>query len=270
MAAVRFEFSLRALDLCRLGSSLSAVDGHVQPQLPTDFAEVVDIRGDRYRDGFARACLYLANRHINGSEPAAATVVVGTQYGNLEAMLRFQRQALAADKMISAQQFPHATTSSASTFVNIDKKLTGGNATLNSGTLTPVAALLHALLHVQTHNPARSHVFVGDAYCAEAVDDIRKQAGPSRRITPGVCYTALNSGSEFQAEVSFGDTAFDLCSASATRLCGIDPAEEHNGAFALHALLLSAQALDVGGCASLGIQFGARRAAVRLTRLIPA
>lgn len=268
MAAARFEFSLSAIDLCRLDGIPSMVDGYVHPQLPTDFAEVVDGKGDRFRDAFTRACLYLANRHIDGSRIAAATVVVGTEYGNLEAMLRFQRQALAADKTISAQQFPHATTSSASTFVNIDKKLTGGNATLNAGALTPVTALLHALLHIQAHTTGRSHVFVGDAYCAEAVDDVRKQAGPIRRITPGVCYAALSSGANFQAEVSFGDAAFDLCGGGDSRVCGADPGDEHNGAFALHWLLSSAQALAVGGCASLGIQAADRRAAVRLTRLM--
>lgn len=257
--------------MCRLDGGPSAVDGGAHsPQMPADFAEVVDDKGDRFRDAFTRACLYLANRHIDGAQTAPATVVVGTEYGNLEAMLRFQRQALAADRTISAQQFPHATTSSASTFVNIDKKLTGGNATLNAGALTPLAALLHALLHVQAHTPGQSHVFVGDAYCEEAVDDVRKQAGARRRITPGVCYAALSSGGEFLAELSFGDAAFDLCSGIDSRIHGVDSSDEHNGAFALHALLTSAQALAVGACASLGIQAAYRRAAVRLTRLTPA
>lgn len=267
MAAARFEFSLGSIGLCRLDGTPAIGDGYVRPQLPSDFAEIVDGRSDRFRDAFTRACLYLANRHIAESDSVSATVVVGTEYGNLEAMLRFQRQALTADKAISAQQFPHATTSSASTFVNIAKKLTGGNATLNAGTLTPVAALLHALLHLQAHSFGRSHVFVGDAYCEEAVDDIRKRTSPIRRITPGVCYAALTAGSEFQAELSFGSAAFDLCSGNESRICDADLGEEYNGAFALHGLLSSAQALAVGACASLGIQASDRRAAMRLTRL---
>ncbi|AXE36239.1 hypothetical protein DK843_19230 [Chromobacterium phragmitis] len=193
-------------------------------------------------------------------------VVVGTEYGNLEAMLRLQRQAHAADKTISAQQFPHATTSSASTFINIAKTLTGGNVTLNAGCNTPVTALLHAMLHLQAHAHGRSHVFVGDAYCEESVSDVCKRTHSTCRITPGVCYASLASGTVFQAELAFGDRAFDICIGGASHLWGVQQTEEHNGAFALNWLLSMARDLSIGETVSLGTQAAGRRAAVRITR----
>jgi hypothetical protein len=265
-----FEFSIGAYNLCSLESVHPAVAGYLQPMLPADFAEVVDIKGDRFRDAFTRLCLYLANRHIDEAPTRPEMVVVGTEYGNLEAMLRFQRQALMADKTISAQQFPHATTSSASTFVNISKKLTGGNVTLNAGALTPITALLHALLHLQAKPSGQSHVFVGDAYCAEAVEDICKRTNLVCRITPGVCYASLNGGVDLQADVCFGDDAFDLCSEHDSFICSDTEVAEHNGAFALYKLLSEASALPAGRAVSLGIQSNERRAAVRILRRMAA
>ncbi|MFJ4246912.1 hypothetical protein [Pseudomonas sp. NPDC089741] len=235
--------------------------------LPDDFNEWVDAKGDRFRDTFSRICFYLAERYVSPVDNSREeTVIVGTEYGNLQAMLRFQRQAKADHKALSAQQFPYATTSSASTFINISRHIGGGNATLNAGAQTPALALLHALLHVHSHPRARSHVFVGDTYCDEARDDIRKQA-PAARSSSGICYLALTEGRQFSARVSFESTAeralksiatdarVYLDSGSRAQLAAQCPpddndqgfaADEHNRAFVFAAFLQGALALKPG------------------------
>ncbi|WP_128575555.1 hypothetical protein [Photorhabdus temperata] len=144
--------------------------------LPSDISEFVSNKGDRFRDDFSRICTYLANKLIAEERNVEnESVIVGTEYGNLDAMLRFQRQVRNNDKMVSAQQFPYATTSSASIFINMDKKVTGGNCTLNAGSKTPVMVLIQALLNLYNRSSGISHLFFGDVYCAEALDDIRKK-----------------------------------------------------------------------------------------------
>lgn len=197
-------------------------------------------------------------------------VVVGTEYGNLEAMLRFQRQALAGDKTISAQQFPHATTSSASTFINMSKNVTGGNVTLNAGTFTSITALLHTFLHLQSNPTGGGHLFVGDTYCEEAMDDVIKRTCLSRRITPGVCYAWLTGGGHFNAEIAFGDRSFELCGTEHSRIYRESEPSEQNGAFALHWLMSSAITLVQGESVSLGIEVADRRAAISITRQLAA
>jgi hypothetical protein len=183
--------------------------------LPDDFSEWVNTKGDRFRDMFSRICFYLAERYISAiSDTVDETVIVGTEYGNLEAMLRFQRQAKADHKALSAQQFPHATTSSASTFINIGRKIVGGNATLNAGALTPAVMLLHALMHLKGRAPAKCHIFLGDTYCPEAVDDIAKKTSGLHKISPGVCYLALKDGNRFTATISFDYETHDEALAS--------------------------------------------------------
>lgn len=175
-------------------------------ELPEDFETVVSQKGDQFRDAFTRACLYLANKHRIAAAPALTTVVVGTEYGNLDAMLRLQRQAHAGARRISAQQFPHSTTSSASVFLNLEQGITGGNVTLNAGGLTPLVALLQALLHVTAYPDAAGCVLVGDTYCDEALDDVRKNHRQDRPISPGVLWAGVRSGDQFEAEFTFGAT----------------------------------------------------------------
>ncbi|MCF5162949.1 hypothetical protein GIW45_02275 [Pseudomonas congelans] len=240
--------------------------------LPEDFNEWVDIKGDRFRDTFSRICFYLAERYMSPADATREeTVIVGTEYGNLEAMLRFQRQARADHKSLSAQQFPYATTSSASTFVNITRHIGGGNATLNAGALTPALALLHGLLHVQSYERARSHLFVGDIYCNEALEDVRKQT-PSAQISSGICYLALTEGRQFSADIRFEESAQKalfgiacdarvyLDSGSRAQLgpqCPPDDGDtgrdfsEHNRAFVFGAFLEGILALKPGQCATL-------------------
>jgi hypothetical protein len=241
--------------------------------LPEDFNEWVDAKGDRFRDTFSRICFYLAARYMTPTDATHnETVIVGTEYGNLEAMLRFQRQAKIDHKALSAQQFPYATTSSASTFINISQHIGGGNATLNAGVLTPALAMLHGLLHLQDHDQAKSHVFVGDTYCPEALDDIARQAPSATRVSSGVSYLALKQGNQFSAVIRFekdaqqslktlpGDARLFLDSGSRALLAAQCPpddnaddttANEYNRAFVFAAFLEGVQVLKPGQHAAL-------------------
>ncbi|WP_445493651.1 hypothetical protein [Photorhabdus sp. SF281] len=179
--------------------------------LPSDISEFVSNKGDRFRDDFSRICTYLANKFIAEDRNVEnESVIVGTEYGNLDAMLRFQRQVRNNDKTVSAQQFPYATTSSASTFINIDKKVTGGNCTLNAGSKTPVMGFIQALLNLYNRSAGISHLFFGDVYCAEALDDIRKKTSNQKSISSGVMGVGLSSGKQFTADFFFGSTVEEI------------------------------------------------------------
>ncbi|MGV7961021.1 hypothetical protein QPK13_07870 [Photorhabdus tasmaniensis] len=179
--------------------------------LPSDISEFVSNKGDRFRDDFSRICTYLANKLIAEDRNVEnESVIVGTEYGNLDAMLRFQRQIRNNDKTVSAQQFPYATTSSASTFINIDKKVTGGNCTLNAGSKTPVMVFIQALLNLYNRSAGISHLFFGDVYCAEALDDIRKKTSNQKSISSGVMCVGLSSGKQFTADFFFGSTVEEV------------------------------------------------------------
>ncbi|PQQ22851.1 hypothetical protein [Photorhabdus hindustanensis] len=179
--------------------------------LPADISEFVSNKGDRFRDDFSRVCTYLANQFIAEDRHAEnESVIVGTEYGNLEAMLRFQRQVMNNDKTVSAQQFPYATTSSASTFINIDKKVTGGNCTLNAGSKTPVMVFMQALLNLHNRSTGASYLFFGDVYCTEALDDIRKKISNQKSISSGVMCATLLSGKQFTADFFFGLTVGEI------------------------------------------------------------
>ncbi|MQL47445.1 hypothetical protein GEA64_05325 [Photorhabdus khanii] len=179
--------------------------------LPSDISEFVSNKGDRFRDDFSRICTYLANKLIAEERNAEnESVIVGTEYGNLDAMLRFQQQVRNNDKTVSAQQFPYATTSSASIFINIDKKVTGGNCTLNAGSKTPVMVLIQALLNLYNRSAGISHLFLGDIYCAEALDDIRKKINNQKSISSGVMCVDLSSGKQFTADFFFGSTVEEI------------------------------------------------------------
>jgi hypothetical protein len=261
MISGRFEFSLGAVDLC----APAAIEPRAE--LPADFHTVVGGSDDKFRDAFTRFCLYLAYQHIEdegGKEDDL--VVVGTELGNLAAILRFLRQGVSGDPEISAQQFPHATGSSASTCVNIAKRIRGGNATLNAGTFTPAIVLLHALLHLQARGAGTCHVFVGDTYCDEGLEDVHKTR-PAARATPGVCYAALVSGSDFEADIAFGDDASGPANVSA-EVGDQARDEEYNNAFHFHRLVSSAQLLAPGIATTLAFRADGRRATVRIQRRV--
>ncbi len=254
-------FSLRASDLC---APAAIAPGALAP---ADFDAVVPGSDDRFRDAFTRLCLYLAHQHMeDGVERANDLVLVGTEFGNMTAILRFLRQGRDGDPDISAQQFPHATASSASCYVNIAKQVRGGNATVNAGAFTPVVTLLHALLHLQANGAGTCYVFVGDSYCDEALEDLRK-THPAARPTPGVAYAALVAGSDFQAEITFGDDDGGVDPQGAAHT--IDDAartREYNNAFHFHRLIAAAGALRAGEATVLGIRADGRRATVLIRR----
>ncbi|MFI9450271.1 hypothetical protein [Amycolatopsis sp. NPDC052450] len=230
--------------------------------LPDDFATVVEQKGDRFRDDFTRFCLYLASKNITVGDASLETVVVGTEYGNLDAMLRLQRAVMAGEPPVSAQQFPHSTTSSASTFLNLGNGITGGNITLNSGALTPVFALLQALLHVNSVRGGGAHVMVGDVYCAEAVEDVAKKAA-NRSVHDGVTYFNVRDGKTHRAEFHFGDLAGE------TDASFSDAADaEWNRALLTHRFLIAVSELAVGEKAALALSSGERSATVTVRRVL--
>ncbi|MET9301295.1 hypothetical protein ABZX66_18435 [Micromonospora aurantiaca] len=239
--------------------------------LPEDYEAVVSARGDKFRDDFTRRCLYLGNKHAMPAEPGRTTVVVGTEYGNLAAMLRLQRLAAAGERRISAQQFPHATTSSASVFLNIERGFTGGNATLNAGALTPVVALLQGALHVNAYTDAASAVLAGDTYCAEALDDVRKTAADHQVVTPGVLWAGLRTGDDYEAVFSFGATATATGFPESGPIFrdrdeNGRPDAEWNRAFLAYDFLTALKELPVGASAVLQLSHDERSATVRVTR----
>ncbi|UMZ11890.1 hypothetical protein I9018_31230 [Pseudomonas sp. MPFS] len=255
--------------------------------LPEDFSHWVDAKGDRFCDTFSRICFYLAERYMSHSDSSCdETVIVGTEYGNFEAMLRFQHQALTDHKTLSAQQFPYATTSSASTFINISRHISGGNATLNAGALTPALALLHGLLHIHGRERTKSHVFIGDTYFSEALDDILKSA-PTAQVSSGICYLALKEGDQFSAKIRFDESAeqilktltpsariyLDSCSREQLgKLCPPDdshsdsPLNEHNRAFVFADFLEGVLALKPGQSTALLLAQQTSAASIEISR----
>lgn len=259
MSAVTLSFGLVGADLHRPSPDADAV--------PSDFASVVSPKGDRFRDGFTRACLYLAGRNMPDPPAADTTVVVGTEYGNLDAMLRLQRLAVAGERRISAQQFPHATTSSAAVFLNLEQGVRGGNMTLNAGPRTPVVALLQGLLHVNAYPQAASHVLIGDVYCPEARDDVRKKAGPEMAVTSALCWVGLRSGDSHRAMVSFrpGPDDVDSGRVFADDAHGPQPVD-WNRALVTHRFLAAVGELPVGAAATLRVGAGDRVARLTIQR----
>lgn len=253
-----FTFNLTAVDLC----PRPGVDNSLETSpLPPDFADVVARRNDHFRDDFTRLCLYLAQRYIvGGASPDRSTVIVGTEYGDLVSMLRLQRQAMANDASVAAQQFPYATTSSAATFVNIVAGVTGGNVTVNAGRLTAAVALLQAMLHVTAVAGGTSHLLIGDAYCAEARDDIAKAPDNFNSITSSVVYARIASGETYAAEFVFRPV--DRTSPFGTQ----DDHRDRNGGVAAYWLLRSAQSLDPGEQSELALAHGDREARVTIVK----
>lgn len=265
MTKLRMSFSLGAVGICRGDGAAfpPPPSGGAVMQMPSDYADRVCGKGDRFRDAFTRACLYLSSVHIPVKPAAESAVVMGTEYGNLEAMLRLQQQARGEGGTISAQQFPHATTSSAATFVNIAHGITDANVTLNAGSHTPVMALLHALLHLRANPSGVSHLFVGDTYCDVAIEDVMKKARPGMAITPAVTYAELNGGTGLYATFRFdvGDHPSSATSHPGPALC-----DEYNGAVPLHQLLAEARSLLPGMFLEMQFDGAGRRTKVRIER----
>ncbi|MDF3299076.1 beta-ketoacyl synthase N-terminal-like domain-containing protein [Streptomyces tropicalis] len=244
-----FEFSLGPVTLCAPGPTNRMDDPEV---LPPDWHEVIGTAGDQFRDAFTRTCLYLvlgaadaSGARADGGTRTDDTVVIGTEYGNTAALARLQRQAAEKGKLLSAQYFPNATSSSASAFVNLRVGATGRNMTINAGVLTPVVALWQALSALDRGRSDVGRLLVGDVYAPEAVADARLDTSDAP-CRDGVAHAFLHTGAELTAEFDFG--AADAPQPGLTRTVrktagrsadGAAPVAfaERNGAFATRAFL---------------------------------
>ncbi|OII61509.1 hypothetical protein BJP40_05175 [Streptomyces sp. CC53] len=281
-----FEFSLGPVALCAPGPT-NGTDEH--EGLPADLHEVIGTAGDQFRDAFTRTCLYLAlgaadasGARADGGTRTDDTVVIGTEYGNTAALVRLQRHAAEKGKLLSAQYFPNATSSSASAFVNLRIGSTGRNMTVNAGALTPVLALWQALSALDRGRSDVSRLVVGDVYGPEAVADARLDA-PDVPCRDGVVHAFLHTGTDLTAEFAFG--AADAPPPGLVRTvrkttahstgadgAGADGAArvafaEHNSAFATRAFLDLVHTLEPAEGAVLECRAtDGRHAAVTVTR----
>ncbi|OON81416.1 hypothetical protein [Streptomyces tsukubensis] len=247
-----FIFNLDRVDLLTLDISGDVSESPASQ--PEDLYDVIGTQGDRYRDWFTRACLYLVGRSGDApGEGGKEIVVVGTEYGNTAALLELQRAAATQGRRLSAQYFPGATSSSAAAFLSMKIGATGGNYTVNAGLLTPLTALWQALCGLRYPESSGSRLLVGDIYCAESVEDVMKET-PELACESGLMHTCLTPGSEFEAQVEF-DAPHDEELGSEvliprTYLHGpAGKAVDHygrNGAFALSDLLRTAHRLEIG------------------------
>ncbi|WP_369389829.1 beta-ketoacyl synthase N-terminal-like domain-containing protein [Streptomyces sp. CG1] len=246
-----FEFFLGPVTLCAPGSTNGTDD---REGLPPDWHEVIGTAGDQFRDAFTRTCLYLVLGAEDASEALADggtrsddTVVIGTEYGNTAALARLQRHAAEKGKLLSAQYFPNATSSSASAFVNLRIGATGRNMTINAGVLTPVVALWQALSALERGRSDVSRLLVGDVYAPEAVADARLDT-PDVPCRDGVVHAFLRTGTDLTAEFDFGAAGTPqpgltrtVCKAVAQSTDAGDAAPvafaERNSAFATRAFL---------------------------------
>lgn len=257
-----FEFSLRQVAL--RGQQPGEQPGELA-ESPSDLTEVIGTIGDQFRDSFTRLCLYLALTCDDASQTRIDdTVVIGTEYGNTAALARLQLDAAAKGKMLSAKQFPNATSSSASAFVNLNIGATGRNMTLNAGLLTPVVAVWQALTALAVGRSSTSKVLIGDVYSAEALLDARREPD-DLRCRSGVTHATLIEGREFRAEFDF--TSDDEAEAPLGGRIGSSLPGDRNGAFVTAEFLNLIQTLNVGERAVLTCRGSlARRGALTVTR----
>ncbi|GAB2949550.1 hypothetical protein [Streptomyces sp. NPDC059173] len=276
-----FEFSLGPVALSAPGPT-NGTDEH--DSRPADLHEVIGTAGDQFRDAFTRTCLYLAlgaaddsGARADGATRTDDTVVIGTEYGNTAALVRLQRHAAEKGKLLSAQYFPNATSSSASAFVNLRIGSTGRNMTVNAGVLTPVLALWQALSALDRERSGTSRLLVGDVYGPEAAADARLDA-PGLPCRDGVVHAFLHTGTDLTAEFAFATADApppDLV--RTVRRTGADGATadgaarvafaEHNSAFATRAFLDLVHTLEPAEQAVLECHApDGRHAAVTVTR----
>lgn len=235
-----FNFDLDRVALC-------AADGDGEfdsSDRSEEIRAVIGTTGDRFRDWFTRVCLYLVLNE--GRTPGTGeTVVIGTEYGNMGAIARLQREA-AEEKMLSAQQFPNALTSAASAFVNVALGATGRNMTLNAAQLTPVQALWQALLPLATGGSSTSHLLVGDVYSEEAARDAN--TGLSGQVCrSGIVHGRFGTGDRYSAAFEFWQADGEPTGGGSVTIADIR--KEHpgrNGAFVTANFLESVLALEPG------------------------
>ncbi|MEV6139192.1 hypothetical protein AB0L63_24665 [Nocardia sp. NPDC051990] len=211
--------------------------------LPPDLLDVIGPSGDKYRDPFTRACLYLV-RHPAATTGRGDTIVIGTEYGNTAALAQLQRAAADQGRLLSAQHFPNATSSSAAAFLAINVGATGPNTTLNAARLTPAVALWRALLALASAQSTTSHLLIGDIYAPEASLDDR-----AAQHRDGVAYGKLCATGNLRARFDFSVKGTASGGGFRIGYDGGQPAREYterNGAFATMDFLSRAQTLSAG------------------------
>ncbi|MFD8462698.1 hypothetical protein ACFV27_38865 [Streptomyces antimycoticus] len=211
-------------------------------ETPEDLHEVIGTEGDRYRDGFTRACLYLVAK--SPADSYGEVIAIGTEYGNTAALLGLQREAMAKGKLLSPQYFPSATSSSAAAFLSMRIGATGGNFTVNAGPLTAMIAFWQALSALHYHRSSASRLLVGDVYCPEALADAEKDA-PDLACESGMTHARFTPGTQLSARFQFGPPSAGQGNRLHARRYG------RNAAFAMAAFLRAAQDLTCGQSVTL-------------------
>lgn len=220
-----------------------------------DIAARIGAAGDRFRDSFTRMCLYATRTSDAEAERSCDTVIVGTEYGNAEALARLQRDALALGRRLSPQAFPQAISGAAAASVAMATGATGANLTLGANLLTPAIAFWQAHASVDRSPDSTCRLLVGDMYTAESRADAMRYH-PALDCRSGMAHAVLARGDEFSA-------TFDFRPATAATA----PAER-NGAFALGRFLQRIVELPVGETAVLECQKSpSQQATVRVTRV---
>lgn len=245
-------------------------DGEQPLPAAEDLERVIGKAGDRFRDSFTRMCLFSTRSSDAQAERSCDTVIVGTEYGNAEALARLQRDALELGRRLSPQAFPQAISGAAAASVAMATGATGANLTLGANLLTPVLALWQAHATVDRSPEARCRLLVGDLYSAEArTDALRHEPGLDCRS--GIAHAVLSRGDEFSAVFDFGPATAAAPAGhhvhNAHTAYDAEPTER-NGAFALGRFLRRVLDLPVGGTAVLECQRSpSQRATVRVTRV---
>ncbi|MEY9857130.1 hypothetical protein ABH935_002738 [Catenulispora sp. GAS73] len=235
-----------------------------------DLESVIGSAGDRFRDSFTRLCLYAARSSDAHAERSCDTVIVGTEYGNAEALARLQRDAPLLGRRLSPQAFPQAISGAAAASVAMATGATGANLTLGGNLLTPVLAFWQAHATLDRSPDSTCRLLVGDMYSEEArADALRHRSDLACRS--GIAHAVLAAGEEFSAVFDFSPAtpadSPDHRVHGAGAADGAEPAER-NGAFALGRFLRQLQQLPVGETAVLECRKSpTQRAAVRVTRM---
>jgi hypothetical protein len=256
-----FTFDLTDVTLWAADGGVAAVPPGREPSgIPSDLRDVIPPGGDQYRDWFTRLCLYLVLK--SGASVAACrgdTVVIGTEYGNTEAMASLLREAGTQGKLLSAQRFPNAISGSASAFVNMSIGATGRNMTLNGGRLTPVLALWQCLRALASGQSARCHLLIGDVYSPEALTDAASERADSP-CRSAVLHAGFVAGNTFTADFDFSPSAAHVSP-------GAFQPRERNPAPATARFLREVQALGAFSGATLECRASlGRRASVAVAR----
>ncbi|MEV8371271.1 hypothetical protein AB0P21_00940 [Kribbella sp. NPDC056861] len=242
-----------------------------------DLVKLIGTAGDRFRDAFTRMCLYATRSSDADTERSCDTVIVGTEYGNAEALARLQRDALALGRRLSPQAFPQAISGAAAASVAMATGATGANMTLGANLLTPVLAFWQAHATVDRSPAAVCRLLVGDLYSDEARTDASRHE-PTLDCRSGMAHAVLTRGDEFSAvfdftpataETSPGHRILDEANEAGEASKADEPeTTERNGAFALGRFLQRVIDLPVGASAVLECSKSpSQRATVRVTRV---